>query len=284
MEKKRVEDLTFGLTCILSIEHPWDCLHRHDEIELTFFITQNPVIYRIGGRVMEIEEEDTLLFWGAVPHQLIYIGPNVHQYTITVPPSVFLSWDLPDPFIKMILSGSIMTEHDKKLRNMDLASFPVWLEESGCSINSQRWVNFYRSAETRLRRFGGFSQPEITSLWRKCGPVTAPPAKANTSFLCMSDYITKNFKTDIRTDDIAEAAGLNSSYAMTLFRQESGITITDFITMLRVYEAQRLLLSSDMKIIDIAMEAGFGSMSNFYNCFKKVCGQNPKNYRKGLKS
>jgi YesN/AraC family two-component response regulator len=100
----------------------------------------------------------------------------------------------------------------------------------------------------------------------------------------MSDYITKNFKINIHTDNIAEIAGLNPCYAATLFRKESGITITDFITMLRVYEAQRLLLTSDMKIIDIAMEAGFGSMSNFYNCFKKVCGKNPKDYRKDLEN
>jgi two-component system response regulator YesN len=54
--------------------------------------------------------------------------------------------------------------------------------------------------------------------------------------------------------------------------------------MLRIYEAQRYLLTSDMKIIDIAMEVGFGSMSNFYKYFKKTCGKNPKDYRKSVET
>ncbi|MDR1588387.1 MAG: helix-turn-helix transcriptional regulator, partial [Treponema sp.] len=72
--------------------------------------------------------------------------------------------------------------------------------------------------------------------------------------------------------------------AITLFRKESGINITDYILMLRIYEAQRYLLTSDMKIIDIAMEVGFGSMSNFYKYFKKTCGKNPKDYRKSVET
>ena len=84
--------------------------------------------------------------------------------------------------------------------------------------------------------------------------------------------------------DIAKAADLNPNYAVTLFHSKCGTHISDFIIMLRVYEAQRLLLTTDMKIIDIAMDAGFGSMSNFYKCFKRVCRKNPKEYRKDLNS
>jgi AraC-like DNA-binding protein len=210
------------------------------------------------------------------------IGQNSQQYTLTIPPHIFLGWNLSNFLTQSVLDGIILTEHDEKLRRMDIAAFPVWLEESANKADEQRRIAFYRSIEARIRRFGGSSQPAAISFSQKpCAPATSS-AKANTAFLRMSDYIAKNFKTDIHIEDIAETAGLNQSYAITLFRKESGITITDFITMLRVYEAQRLLLTSDMKIIDIAMEAGFGSMSNFYNCFKKICGKNPRDYRKDL--
>ena len=47
-----------------------------------------------------------------------------------------------------------------------------------------------------------------------------------------------------------------------------------------VSDAIRLLLTSDLKIIDIALEAGFESISSFYQTFKNVCGRNPGEYRR----
>jgi AraC-like DNA-binding protein len=280
MEKKHIEDFIFGLNCDIKVYNPWDCFHRHDEIEMTFFLTRKPVVYRIGGRVIEVENDDTILFWGAIPHQIVDIEKNVKQYWLTIPPHVFLRWDLPEPLIQGILNGSIITEHDKRLRAIDLAAFPVWTGEAKNTVNEQLRIALYHSLEARIHRFGGgLHSPESFS--RKALPA-APTAKANTAFLRIFDYISRNFKTEIHVAGIARHAGLHPKYATALFRKESGINIVDFIMMLRVYEAQKLLLSSDMKIIDIAMEAGFGSMSNFYKCFKKICGNNPGAYRKEL--
>jgi AraC-like DNA-binding protein len=281
MDKKAVEDFIFGPNCRIAVHPPWDSLHRHDEIELSFFRTEKPVVFRIGGRVIELKGEDTLLFWGAMPHQIVDIARDVEQYWLTIPPAMFLRWDLPDALTQGILNGSVLTEHDEELRRMDIACFPVWMKEARDTANVQRRIALYRSFEARIRRFEGFSQSSV-GFSKKIASAGGPPARANTAFLRMSDYITRNFKTNIHTEDIAEKAGLHPKYAISLFRKESGINITDFIMMLRVYAAQRLLLTSDMKIIDIAMDAGFESMSNFYKCFKKICGRKPKDYRKGL--
>jgi AraC-like DNA-binding protein len=282
MDKKRIEDFIFGLNCKITVCPPFDCLHRHNEIEMSFFTARKPVMFRIGGQVITLDRDSTLLFWATIPHQIIAIEKGAKHYYITIPPHTFLSWDLPASLTRGILNGSVFVERDKNLRRMDIASFPVWAEEAADTPNLQRHIALNRSMEARIRRFGGAAQSASVSLTEKSGFPVHASAKVNRVYLRMVDYITNNFKEAIKIDDIAKEAGIHPNYAISLFHKEGGINITNYILMLRIYESQRLLLTSDMKIVDIAMEAGFGSMSNFYKYFKKICGKKPKDYRKIL--
>lgn len=278
MKNQKVIDLTFGLICGSRTVNPWDVMHRHDEVELTFFLSDKPVIYRFGGRQFEIQSEETLLFWGAIPHQLVDITPKNLQYWLTVPPEILFRWDLPSDKVRDVLDGKILVERDQKLRKLDLLSFPIW-EMEASSEDVRRRKTMALSVEARFRRLMESQSPGEGSVG------FTPPyliTRDKNAFMTMYDFITLNFHRDIRIADISSAAGVHPNYATTLFRQKCGINIIDFITMLRVYEAQRLLLTTDMKIIDVAMEAGFGSMSNFYKYFRKVCRRNPKEYRKRL--
>jgi AraC-like DNA-binding protein len=284
MDRRSVEEHNFGLNCSISIfpRSSWDRLHRHDEIEMSFFVTRKPVMFRIGGQLIVLDRSSTVLFWAAVPHQILITEQRVIQYYITIPPEIFLGWQLPDSLTNGILNGSIFMEKDRHLRRMDIASFPVWIREATDTQNPQRHIALSRSMEGRIRRFGGAAQPVLTPFSGKTVLPAHSPIKTNKTFLRIVDYITHNYKNDIMIDDIAEAVDMHPNYIISLFRKESGINITRYILMLRIYESQRLLLATDMKIIDIAMEVGFGSMSNFYKYFKRVCRKNPKDYRKIL--
>jgi AraC-like DNA-binding protein len=68
--------------------------------------------------------------------------------------------------------------------------------------------------------------------------------------------------------------------AMRLFKEMSGVTILECLTQHRVASAQRMLLTTDMKILDIAFECGFNSPSSFYVMFARISGQEPSVYRK----
>ncbi len=63
----------------------------------------------------------------------------------------------------------------------------------------------------------------------------------------------------------------------TAAKTQSHHSIAQFIM---VSDAIRLLLTSDLRIIDIALEAGFESLSSFYQIFKNVCGRKPGEYRR----
>ena len=71
-------------------------------------------------------------------------------------------------------------------------------------------------------------------------------------------------------------------HVMRQFRKVTGMSVLDYITQQRVSCAQRLLATTDMKLLDIAAEAGFRSTARFYPCFKRLVGESPARYRRSL--
>ncbi|MDP2791740.1 MAG: helix-turn-helix domain-containing protein [Rectinemataceae bacterium] len=275
MTGKNIIDFKFGLFCDIVRVESYDCLHRHNEIEILFYPNNNPVICRFGAQLIELQPDQTVLFWGAIPHQLVSIPENNTQYWAAIPPEIFLSLDLSPSLVRDVMDGHVLVETDQDLRNMDLAEFPIWKRETKSEVEEIRRTMLL-SLEARLRRFT-YQATSADSLHPLPQKHLSP--KDKNTFQGMYDYITINFRNPIRIDDIANAVGLHPNYAISLFKSKCGINIVNLITMLRIYEAQRLLLTTDQKIIDIAMDTGFSSMSNFYKSFNRLCGKKPHEYR-----
>ena len=71
---------------------------------------------------------------------------------------------------------------------------------------------------------------------------------------------------------------------MTLFRRVTGISIKEHITRTRMSHAQMLLSTSNEKIVTIAMDSGFGSLSAFYEAFQSRSNQTPAAFRRQARS
>ncbi len=74
--------------------------------------------------------------------------------------------------------------------------------------------------------------------------------------------------------------GISQNHFINLFRSKLGITPVEYIRNLRVEKAKALLSFTDLTILDIAIDCGFGSLSTFYETFKKYLKMTPKEYRK----
>ena len=83
----------------------------------------------------------------------------------------------------------------------------------------------------------------------------------------------------LRVADVARAVGLHENYAMSVFRQATGMTIGGFLTRCRLHKAQELLLSTNRDVTSIALEVGFNSLSRFYESFGRQVGQSPRRFR-----
>ena len=93
-------------------------------------------------------------------------------------------------------------------------------------------------------------------------------------------FIFENFRHDIRLADLAGALGLSEWACSRFFKKNTGNSFTDYVTMLRLGDACKLLSSSDMSVTDICYEVGYANVSNFNRTFLRLRGLTPSAYRR----
>jgi two-component system response regulator YesN len=95
----------------------------------------------------------------------------------------------------------------------------------------------------------------------------------------LNEHIRINLAADLSLDTLADVVYLNSSYLSSLYKQCTGMNISDYIANLRIVQARELLQQPQLKIHEIAESCGFGTAGYFTRFFKKHVGVTPQEYR-----
>ena len=97
-------------------------------------------------------------------------------------------------------------------------------------------------------------------------------------------YIEENYMKDaISLNEVSAAVEVSANYFSTVFRQEMGMTFTEYVTKKRMEKAKQLLRQTERPSGDIATEVGFKDPHYFSYVFKKTQGCTPREYRGGVR-
>jgi len=94
------------------------------------------------------------------------------------------------------------------------------------------------------------------------------------------NYIDNNLNKKITIEELSLRFSYNRFYIMKLFKKEIGLSISDYINHLRIYNSINSINNSDKLLIRIAIDNGFYSLEYFSEIFKKVIGVSPSVYKK----
>jgi YesN/AraC family two-component response regulator len=180
--------------------------------------------------------------------------------------------------VRRVLNGEMLKETGGEHKKTDLLNFRYWMDQIRSADGETKKI-IDLMIEVRIRQL-------IRWISEKGGTNTGhyrtTPFRDRSIFSDLYKLIVESFTKPVGVKYFAEKLEINPNYASMIFRKKCGITIVDFITMLRIYEAQKLLITTERKVIDIALDAGFGSVSNFYIAFNRICGKTPSEYRRSL--
>ncbi len=260
---------TFGLFVLPARPSPDHSRpHRHNEIELNY-VEGGAITYLHAGHELRIESQESAVFWGAVPHQLIRYEPGTVLSIATIPLEYVLQWDLPQAFINMLLSGILFHAGPHQLGLYNAAMYRQWQADvnAGEPDVALMEIKAFLHRCARLQQVTRDERPVVSS------------DKAQQ----MAQFISHYFQQPIGARDVAAHVGLHPHYAMTVFKSAFDLTIIEYLTQQRIAFVQQQLLTTDSSVIDIAYEAGFQTISHFYSAFNRLCGLSPGRYRASLR-
>lgn len=253
--------------------------HWHAQVEVNYII-RGWAHYAMSGYEVRFSAGDLALFWGGQPHRLddasedlVYAGghlPLVHFFRLRLPQDVQAG----------LMQGAALVT-----KSTD-ASDPV---------NFSRWNDYVRSDDPlkvsvavdelllRIERIR-FAPYELLSGQRAKADGQAIDQNISPIVVRICDYIADNFREDIDSVDIAVAADVHPKYAMTVFKKCTGMTLNDYVNLIRLSYAQALLMRDEANVLQVAMDSGFGSLSAFNKLFRKIAGMSPSDFRRDLRS
>lgn len=267
----KIVDLPSVLTGWAGRPTLMDRAHRHDDIEVNLVAEGGPMLYLIGGGLVEIPRGSVVVFWAAVPHQLIATdAERVHW--LHLPFDRLLSWGLPEPLVARLLSGVPAISAPAQADPTDPAKFTQWAADLATGQAEPRRIAMLE-IEARIRRltmaaFGDVVDPDVGY----------DPALRQV--VSMARHIAAHFREPITVAEIAAAANVHPTYAMAQFRKVVRTTIGDYLRLHRLAEARRLLATTDLPVSRVATASGFGSLSRFYRAFTDACGTPPARFRR----
>jgi len=117
---------------------------------------------------------------------------------------------------------------------------------------------------------------------RRDAALAGDPQDARTSRECVlvRQYIDNHFKENLSLDQLAGLAHLNKYYLAHAFRREFGVSPINYLISRRIEESRFLLRETDHTLSLIAQILGFSSLSYFSQCFRRVEGISPMEYRR----
>ena len=98
----------------------------------------------------------------------------------------------------------------------------------------------------------------------------------------VQNYIEQNYKEDISRDNLSSIVEMSPDHLSRMFKKHTGKKIGDFVNELRIESILNELENNEKRIVDIAFDAGFESLSSFNRIFKNLKKMSPSEYKKKL--
>lgn len=249
--------------------------HWHSHIEINYLV-DCAMTYTSGNQEVYVPARRIALFWASVPHQVTEVEGSGQLTCVYLPLEEFMRWGLPVRFCHEVMHGDfLMSLEDDPA---DRVTFDRWLQDY-----RRQDETFRRQAldeiHLRLRRMALAGWQLGNSEHAPVRTASGNLARGISHVEAIATFIAARYHEPICVNDVAEHVGLHPNYAMTLFKRVVGLPIAAYLTRHRLSHAQAMLLNTDKKILAIAMDCGFGSLSRFYEAFRSQLHKTPRQYR-----
>ncbi len=248
--------------------------HFHAECEISTVLSGSG-IYTVSGKNYRFSAGDVFVFSGNEKHCITKLYEAAEFLTVRFLPSILLSDGGDMSLLKIFFARNKNFENNIAPKNPKTAilhkricDVAKELEEKRAGYKTQARYNLFSAFVSLIRDFD-YIDDSITYSGNKNSVASVSRALK---------FIDENIEKPITLEEIAKEAAMIPTYFSTVFKQINGISPWKYITIKRIEKAIELIKTTDMTKLDIAMQCGFTSSSNFYKAFTSVTGKRPGEY------
>ncbi|MFB9276211.1 response regulator transcription factor [Cohnella cellulosilytica] len=174
--------------------------------------------------------------------------------------------------VVIVISGYAEFEYAKK--SLQLGAFEYILKplDKSLLIDAVQRALELDSGRERIDAMEKLVDPKLLEVGRD-------EARYGTAIKDAIDYIYAHLHEAISMKQVADQLHLNASYFSVLFKEQTGVTFSDYVTLRRLQKAKELLVTTSMPIWEIAEKVGYQTAKYFIKVFKENEGSSPSQYR-----
>ena len=254
--------------------------HYHQEFELSF-ITEGSGQRIVGDSVESFHPGDLIFIGPRIPHVWISGELSRAQHSGRTLESVYLL------FNQDILPQEITSLPEFKDVNRALQLAERGMRITGDTLNQVSRIMLQLPYQGRMKRLMLFyeilhiigNSDTFTPLATE-GYIKSKFETSNTRVNTIHEFLMNNYRDEINLEGIAELVHLAPASVCRFFKSATGQTIFSYLNNIKVDYACKLLMNTDLNIVDISYDCGFNNLSHFNKQFRQIIGKTPSQYRK----
>lgn len=262
--------------------HPSPVLHYHDYTELLFCISGCAKAY-VGTECYDLTEGSMIIVHDNEFHTVEGNGEPSEYIVVKFLPSVLFSeeqtlfeYTYAHLLTQSVYGGKIFFQKEELCDTPIKALFFHLMEE---------WRGEQFGYELSLRADVTSIMMHVMRLWQKQTPSIAELSVTATQSELIQNAIEhiKTHYVDLNEEQCARAMGVSASYFSRVFKRGMRTSFCAYLTQIKLKEAEKLLLSTDLSMTEIAERIGFSTVSHFIASFRKRYRVPPSQYRRLLR-
>ena len=259
--------------------HALDC-HWHSEMEL-FRVMQGTLTVQCGTDLFEAHAGDIVFFNSGELHAAVPVeaGEELYFEAIVFSPDLLCSTAkdiIRVKYIQPVLDGELTVPRLIRAGTNLHESVSAAFQTAYTMLENRPPFFEFPVKAAMLSAFGALVQNGVSAR------ISASKRAAADSIKAAIAFIQENYRSAVSVQQLAHAAGMSEGHFCRVFKQYTLKTPVQFINGVRLSHALELLTATNLRVLDIAMDCGFNSMSYFIEVFRTEYDATPLQYRKKL--
>ena len=238
--------------------------HFHNRHEL-YFLEKGKATYFLNNEIFLLEEGDMVFIHKGIFHKTGYTDEGTVERLLFSFDDNFV-WEECLPFLEVLKKQKFIRLSPDGLYKLKEVFHKIEKENATPREGSDELMRLY------------FQEVLILICRYRLSEISAPPEGSMRLIGDAAKYISANCNADLRLETLSRKYAMSPSHFSRLFKNVTGIGLSEYINISRISAAEKLLLERQLPITEVALQCGFNDSNYFAAIFKKIKGITPKKF------